>query len=216
MRQLGEQHRGLQRVEAAVGADFIVEILPGSAVQPEPPEPLGQRIVLATIMPAVAPGAQVLAGEEGEACPSLPSSPAIRHSPSILRRAPIACAASSMTGIPWCAARGRISSISTIWPNRWTTMIARVRGVMAASMAAGEMLNVTGSMSTKTGVPPALWMVPAVAKKVKAGVMTSSPGFRSSASKGSSRASVPLAQPIPCLACDSRAISASRAAPRGP
>ncbi len=30
-------------------------------------------------------------------------------------------------------------------------MIARVRGVIAASMAAGEMLKVTGSMSTNTG-----------------------------------------------------------------
>ncbi len=30
-------------------------------------------------------------------------------------------------------------------------------------------------MSTNTGLPPVLWMVPAVAKKVKAVVMTSSP-----------------------------------------
>ena len=51
-------------------------------------------------------------------------------------------------------------------------------------------------MSTKTGVPPALWMAPAVAKKVKAVVMTSSPGFRSRAWSGSSSASVPLAQPM--------------------
>ena len=52
---------------------------------------------------------------------------------------------------------------------------ARVRGVIAASIAAGAMLNVAGSMSTNTGVPPALWMAPAVAKKVKGVVMTSSP-----------------------------------------
>ena len=87
--------------------------------------------------------------------------------------------------------------------------MARVRGVMAASMAAGEMLNVAGSMSTKTGVPPALWIAPAVAKKVNGGVMTSSPGLRSSARSGSSSASVPLAQAIACLAWDSRATAAS-------
>ena len=64
-------------------------------------------------------------------------------------------------------------------------------------------------MSTKTGVPPALWIVPAVAKNVNGVVMTSSPGRRFSALSGSSSASVPLAQPTPCFACDSRAISVS-------
>src|SRR5256884_266623 len=39
--------------------------------------------------------------------------------------------------------------------------MARVRGVIAASTAVGSLLNVPGSMSTKTGVPPALWIVPA-------------------------------------------------------
>src|SRR5882762_7056056 len=39
--------------------------------------------------------------------------------------------------------------------------------------------------------------------------MTSSPGFRFRTLSGSSSASVPLAQPIPCLACDRRAISTS-------
>src|SRR6266581_774601 len=64
-------------------------------------------------------------------------------------------------------------------------------------------------MSTNTGVAPALWIVPAVAKNVNGVVMTSSPGFRFSALSGKSSASVPLAQPMPCLACDSRAISRS-------
>ena len=37
----------------------------------------------------------------------------------------------------------------------WCTgMIARVRGVIAASIRAGSMLYVRGSMSTKTGVAP--------------------------------------------------------------
>ena len=61
------------------------------------------------------------------------------------------------------------------------------------------MLKVAGSMSTNTGVPPVLWMVPAVAKKVNGVVMTSSPGCRSSALSGSSSASVPLAQAMACL-----------------
>src|SRR5438105_3091701 len=88
--------------------------------------------------------------------------------------------------------------------------MARVRGVMAASTAAGSILNVSGSMSTNTGVPPALWIVPAVAKNVKGVVMTSSPGPRSSALRGRSSASVPLAQAMPCVAPARRATAASR------
>ena len=45
-----------------------------------------------------------------------PSSPAIRHSPSILRRAPIDCAASSITLIPFRDAIAMISSMSAICP----------------------------------------------------------------------------------------------------
>ena len=72
----------------------------------------------------------------------------------MLRRAPIDCAASSITGIP--LATRVTSSIAAIWPNRSTGMIALVRGVIAAAMAFGEMLNVFGSMSTNTGVAPTL------------------------------------------------------------
>ena len=78
--------------------------------------------------------------------------------------------------------------------------MARVRGVIAASTAVGSILNVPGSMSTKTGVPPALWIVPAVAKNVNGVVMTSSPERSPSALSGRSSASVPLAQAMPCLA----------------
>ena len=88
-------------------------------------------------------------------------------------------------------------------------MIAFVFGVMAASTAATETLNVFGSMSTKTGVAPALWMVPAVAKKVNGVVITSSPRPMSRALSASSSASVPLAHPIACFACESFATSAS-------
>jgi hypothetical protein len=71
-------------------------------------------------------------------------------------------------------------------------------------------------MSTNTGVPPALWMAPAVAKKVNAVVITSSPGFMSRARSGSSSASVPLAQPMACRVLESLATSASSCATSGP
>ncbi len=67
-------------------------------------------------------------------------------------------------------------------------------------------------MSANTGVAPALWIVPAVAKKVKGVVITSSPRPMSSALIASSSASVPLAQPIACFVCDSSAVAFSSAA----
>ena len=75
-------------------------------------------------------------------------------------------------------------------------MMAFVFGVIAAAIAAGEMLKVFGSMSTNTGVAPTLWIVPAVAKKVNGVVITSSPRPMSSARIARRIASVPLAQPI--------------------
>ena len=68
----------------------------------------------------------------------------------------MACAASSMIFTPRALARAISSSISTICPYRCTGTMARVRGVIARFTAAGSMLNVSGKMSTKTGVPPAL------------------------------------------------------------
>src|SRR5208283_945865 len=64
-------------------------------------------------------------------------------------------------------------------------MIARVRGVIAASILAGSRLPVSGSTSTKTGVAPACRMAVAVAIKVIGVVMTSSPGPMPSASRHS-------------------------------
>src|SRR4026207_291404 len=55
---------------------------------------------------------------------------------------------------------------------------------MAASTCAGSKLKVTGSMSTKTGVAPAITMVVAEATKENAEGNTSSPG-------------VPLFRPAP-------------------
>jgi len=51
-------------------------------------------------------------------------------------------------------------------------------------------------MSTKTGTPPKRWIALAVAKNVKLGQITSSPGSISIAIKANSNASLPDAQPI--------------------
>ena len=61
-------------------------------------------------------------------------------------------------------------------PNRWTGQIARVRGVIAASIRAASMQYVSGSMSTKTGVAPVDRIELTVALNVWPTVMTSSPG----------------------------------------
>ena len=84
-------------------------------------------------------------------------------------------------------------------------MTAFVRDVRAAAAASGRMLNVSGSMSTNTGVAPTLWIVPAVAKNVNGVVITSSPGPTSSARSASRSASVPFAQPMACFVCESAA-----------
>ena len=77
-------------------------------------------------------------------------------------------------------------------------MIARVRGVIAASAASGLMLNVSGSMSTSTGVAPSRATQPAVAKNEYVLVTTSSPGPMSSAMSAASTASVPDDRPSAC------------------
>jgi hypothetical protein len=139
--------------------------------------------------------------------PIVAASPAMRRSPSIIRLAPIDWAASSMTGSPGAAAA--TCSSGAICPNRSTGTTALVRGVTAAATAAGDTLNVAGSMSTNTGVAPTLWMVPAVAKKVNGVVTTSSPRPTSSARSASSSASVPFAQPTAYFVCESPATAHS-------
>ena len=56
--------------------------------------------------------------------------------------------------------------MSAHWPYRLTGMIARVRGVIAASISDASMLQVSGSMSTNTGTPPSSTIISAVAAKV--------------------------------------------------
>ncbi len=57
-----------------------------------------------------------------------------------------------------------------------TIRIAFVRGVIAASTAAGSMLNVSGSTSAKTGVAPVKSTALAEATNENDDVTTSSPG----------------------------------------
>ncbi len=78
-------------------------------------------------------------------------------------------------------------------------MMALVLSVIAASILAGSMHLVFGSQSTRTALAPAIQMASAVAKKVLAWVMTSSPGPMPSAIRDSQMASVPLPTPMACL-----------------
>ena len=78
-------------------------------------------------------------------------------------------------------------------------MTARVREVTAASAAAGSRLRVRGSTSAKTTLPPARVTASEVAIKVRAGTMTSSPGFIPNPLRARTRASVPLPTPTQCL-----------------
>ena len=132
------------------------------------------------------------------------ASPAMRHSPSIARRAPIDCAASSMTGRPGTAACDLLDRRHLAEQVDGDDGLGALRP-RAAATAVGAMLNVSGSMSTNTGVAPTLWIVPAVAKKVNGVVMTSSPRPTSSARSASRIASVPFAQPTAYFVCDSPA-----------
>ena len=79
-------------------------------------------------------------------------------------------------------------------------MIAFVFFVIFSASRSGSMLNVRGSISTKTGIAPSRAIDPAVAKNVNDGQITSSPGLDADApSAQQSSASVPLQTPIACF-----------------
>src|SRR5947209_14378239 len=69
--------------------------------------------------------------------------------------------------------------------------MARVRGVMARATPSASSAKVAGSMSTNTGVAPAITMVEAEATNENAVVITSSPGPTPTAASASRSASVP-------------------------
>ena len=68
--------------------------------------------------------------------------------------------------------------------------------MIAFSIARDEMLNVSGSISTKTGFAPTRAIEPADATNVNGVVITSSPRPISKASNARINASDPEAQPI--------------------
>ncbi|MCY1243760.1 hypothetical protein D9M69_277890 [compost metagenome] len=84
--------------------------------------------------------------------------------------------------------------MSTGRPDRYTGMIARVRGVIAASTASRSRLRVRGSMSTNTGRAPTAITTLAVATQVIGVVMTSSPGPISAMRSAISMVAEPLAK----------------------
>ena len=128
----------------------------------------------------------------------------------------MACAASSMTGMPARSAAAMIGSMSAASPKRCTGMMALVRGVIAARVCAGSMLNVAGSMSTSTGVAPTRTIAPAVAKNENVVVTTSSPAPMPSAMSASRSASVPDDTAIACFTPSRAASSDSSASISGP
>ena len=92
---------------------------------------------------------------------------------------PTACALSSMTARLCFRAIAISGFMSAIRPVRCTGMIALVRGVTAASTAAGSMFW-SGSTSAKIGVAPTATIAAVEATNEFGGVITSSPGPMSS------------------------------------
>ena len=78
-------------------------------------------------------------------------------------------------------------------------MIAFVRGPIKAAVELGSRLKVTGSISQKTGVAPAIRIADAVAKNVNGDVMISSPGPIPWARTAKCNAVVPEETAIACL-----------------
>lgn len=74
-----------------------------------------------------------------------------------------------------------IASMSAGWPYRCTGMMPTVRGVIAASIAAGSIVNVASSVSQNTTVAPECVIIAAVEIQECAVVITSSPGCTFSA-----------------------------------
>ena len=95
-------------------------------------------------------------------------------------------------------------------------MMQLVRGVTRDRTDWGSMFSVLGSLSAKTGRAPAAITAPAVAKNVKAGRITSSPGLTPQARRLSAKASVPDATPTANRRPQYWAISCSKASSCGP
>src|SRR3954466_11383332 len=95
-------------------------------------------------------------------------------------------------------------------------MITLVRGVIAALISAGSMLNVRGSISTNTGVAPQYRTALAVAMNEWLTVITSSPAPTPTASSAKCSAVVQFDTAQACGAATCSANSRSNAATSGP
>src|SRR5438105_15657935 len=95
-------------------------------------------------------------------------------------------------------------------------MMPTVRGVIAASIALGSIVNVVPSVSQNTTVAPACVIIAEVLIQECAVVMTSSPGFTCNAFSASQIASVPLAQDTQCFTSAASANSRSNRSTCGP
>ena len=78
-------------------------------------------------------------------------------------------------------------------------MIALVFDVIALSISSQSMLNVSSSISTKTGLSCNKAITSTVAAKVKSDVIISSPGCKPKLINAICKASVPLAHGITCF-----------------
>ena len=103
-----------------------------------------------------------------------------------------------MTGTPAARARSMIGSMSTVAPYRWTGMMQRTDGDIAAAIRSAVSRPVNGSGSTSLGLAPARLTASAVAMNVLAGTMTSSPAPTPTAISANASASVPEPTPIAC------------------
>ena len=144
---LDVQHGALNAVHAVIvaGDDVVVfGLLPPIAEQRNSSR---EFRVVGDHRPALAVCAEILAGIEAEAAEIADGSGA----------AALVLRAVSLRRVldddePVAAAISMIGSMSAIRPCRCTGMIALVRGVIAASISAGSIVQVTGSTSTKTGL----------------------------------------------------------------
>src|SRR5690349_18533779 len=94
--------------------------------------------------------------------------------------------------------------------------MAFVRGVIFASTCERSILNVSSSMSTRTGVAPTYRIALMVAANVNGVVMTSSPGPMPLASSAMCNAVVPEETAMACLILNASEKACSNLAVRGP
>ena len=153
-----DEDRRLHLVEAAVHAHLAVMVPIGLAAVADALHLRGQRGVAGRDGAAVAEGAEVLRRVEavGRRDAERPDRPAFAR-----RQVRLAAVLDDREAArrPRSAMMARMSAG---WPYRCTGRIAAVRGVMAASIAAGSMVSRRGSMSANTGRAPTIMHASAV------------------------------------------------------